>query len=101
MVYSNSDIIHLSTRGPPAGLCHSQRDVFPRLHEWAQSTGGRRGGMRKKRHGEEGGRGRDRRFYKLTRIMLFGQVEPADSLTFHQLVFLCLNGHTIINQMSG
>lgn len=40
-------------------------------------------------------------FYRLTRMMLFGQVEPADSLTFHQLVFLCLNGHTIINQMSG
>lgn len=40
-------------------------------------------------------------FYTLTRMMLFGQVEPADSLTFHQLVFLCLNGHTIINQMSG
>lgn len=45
--------------------------------------------------------GRDGGFYKLTRMMLFGQVEPADSLTFHQLVFLCLNGHTIINQMSG
>lgn len=38
---------------------------------------------------------------KLTRMMLLGQVAPADSLTFHQLVFLCLNGQTIINQMSG
>lgn len=45
--------------------------------------------------------GRDQGLYKLTRMMLFGQVEPADSLTFHQLVFLCLNGRTIINQMSG
>lgn len=58
---------------------------------------------------EEGGWGRVGRntrrgggdFYKLTRMMLFGQVEPADSLTFHQLVFLRLNGHTVINQMSG
>lgn len=50
---------------------------------------------------EVGGGRRCRGFYKLTRMMLFGQVEPADSLTFHQLVFLCLNGHTIINQMSG
>lgn len=49
----------------------------------------------------EGGVGRDGEFYKLTRMMLFGQVEPADSLTFHQLVFLRFNGHTIINQMSG
>lgn len=42
-VYSNSDIIYLSTRGPPAGLWHSQGDVLPRLHEWARSWGGRRG----------------------------------------------------------
>lgn len=47
------------------------------------------------------GGGGDGDFYKLTRMMLFGQVEPADSLTFHQLVFLRLNGHTVINQMSG
>ena len=40
-------------------------------------------------------------FYKLTRMMLSGQVEPADSLTFHRVVFLSLNGHTIINQVSG
>lgn len=49
-----------------------------------------------------GGRRRDGEFYKLTRTMLLGQVEPSDSLTFHQIVFFFhLNGHTVINQMSG
>lgn len=57
------------------------------------------GGVWEETHREGGGR--DGEFYKLTRMMLFGQVEPADSLTFHQLVFLRFNGHTIINQMSG
>lgn len=60
---------------------------------------GEDGGVWEERH-REGAKGWDGGFYKLTRMMLFGQVEPADSLTFHQLVFLCLNGHTIINQMS-
>lgn len=55
-----------------------------------------------KTHGGGGGwRSWDGEFYKLTRMLLFGQVEPADSLTFHQLVFLRSNGHTVINQMSG
>lgn len=44
--------------------------------------------------------GWDREFYKLTRMLLFGQVAPADSLAFHHLVFLCFNGHTVINLMS-
>lgn len=64
----------------------------------AQEGGGRLGACGKE-HTEGGGGNGD--FYKLTRMMLFGQVEPADSLTFHQLVFLRLNGHTVINQMSG
>lgn len=64
----------------------------PGAEEGGGGAAGKMGG--KERRGGGG-------FYKLTRMMLFGQVEPADSLTFHQLVFLCLNGHTIINQMSG
>ena len=48
----------------------------------------------------EGDGGWDGEFYKLTRMLLFGQVKPADSLTFHQVVFLCFNGRTVINQMS-
>lgn len=59
----------------------------------------KRGGGWKRSHGNRK-RGGDGGFYKLSRMMLFGQVEPADSLTFHQLVFLCLNGHIVINQMS-
>lgn len=66
----------------------------------AEEGGSGVGGCGRKKAQRGGGR-RDGRFYRLTRMMLFGQVEPADSLTFHQLVFLCLNGHTIINQMSG
>lgn len=38
----------------------------------------------------EGDGGWDGEFYKLTRMLLFGQVKPADSLTFHQVVFLSL-----------
>lgn len=101
-VYSNSDIIYLSTRGPPAGLWHSEGDVLPCLHEWARSWGGRQGeGEHVGGNTQRGWRGWDGEFYKLTRTLLFGQVEPADSLTFHQLVFLRFNGHTVINQMSG
>lgn len=66
--------------------------------EHRREEGGGRLGACGKEHTEGGG---DGDFYKLTRMMLFGQVEPADSLTFHQLVFLRLNGHTVINQMSG
>lgn len=42
----------------------------------------------------------EREFYKLTRMLLLGQVEPADS-DFSSAVFLRCNGHTVINQMSG
>lgn len=52
-------------------------------------------GGRKSRGKKEGG------FYQLTRMMLLGQVEPADSPTFHQLVFFAFNGRAVINQMSG
>lgn len=104
-VYSSSDIIYLNTRGPPVGLWHSERDVLPRLHEWARSwrgKWGRAGWGGVQLGGKTQGRGCwDTEFYKRTCMLLFGQVKPADSLTFHQLVFLHFNGHTVINQMSG
>lgn len=65
----------------------------------AEEGGGGEGACGRK-HTERMG-GWDGEFYKLTRMLLFGQVAPADSLAFHQLVFLRFNGHTVINLMSG
>lgn len=122
-VYSNSDIISLSARGPTCRAPTQPREMFylvctTRARNWWGRGGGwgGAGGVGQRRLG---GRAQS---HKLTRMSLSGQVQPADSLTFHQRfsLFLSLslslsvshppshpppytrcNGRTVINQMSG
>lgn len=94
-------ILSTLTRGAHLRGSDTVRKMFYLVCTNGPGAGREAGGACGRKHTEIGGGGWDREFYKLTRMLLFGQVEPADLLTFHQLVFLHFNGHTIINQMSG
>lgn len=97
--YSNSDIIYLSTRGPPARFWRSQRNVLPRLHERAWSRGGRW------RVGGVEGRAVERRGgWRVSLANTHDAVWAGRACRladFSSVSFLCPNGRAVINQMSG
>lgn len=55
---------------------------------------GREVGVCRRKHTE-------REFYKLTRMWLLGQVEPADSLTFHQQFFFAVTAALLLFRCLG